>query len=691
MSVLSFPRINFRGVFRTNPCTSNNDDVMPRVVNRDADTLGSTLAGMADSQIEAYLREQVVMSNNPPSTQNPNPKCLAFIRAGWNLYGDFTTSFEDTLVTSVVYGPDAADRVTTATQDSLIGQPVQLLGELTDDPARRGTAMICDLDPTGLVTTQLWVGGLQIGDIVLDHDTRAFQNWLNFNSTVGSYNGEQNFVGIGCTWQFAIPASALPAPDASMSASLQALLKAANQAAGLVVRFRTFEIQPELRDEQMSAVFNKGQAIDNPAVGYVVGTIGFAEIGEPETETAGRKLTVPYTRPLMAWIGPGGASGSVPGAPVPWGAPPALIGNAVACVHESMNVVSLDLVGTFPKYGFRDPDGPGMPSARGFGAPKQMANVGKVVLGVIPAGGSQPDTLAVIDYGLTDYSSYEDFGGIVDVKFDRAKASEIAAGTLVVQSIAPPNNNVTLLKEATLRVVTDDRSMYLLPGAAKQSFRVKVYDRGGPTKAATPLYLYEYRNFVQPQSGNTCRDGVRPNQTVVQPDSRDNQPILKLPANPIEVPAGQGFSEWFTFTFSTNAAGATILSVQTQNVEFGVNGVVGVPTWTTATYSAIRIFPDEDFSALYVNGILNWNDVYEQALRYYYVLFPAMSRLIPLNYPDFLVTQGDIVKLRLNTPTDAGFLTTSNMPPTRTMSPAKVKLILDFIAQQQRARQVQTT
>jgi len=682
VSVLSFPRINFRGVFRTNPCTSNNDDVMPRVVDRDTDTLGSTLAGMSDNQIEAYLREQVAMSNNPPSPQNPNPTCLAFIRAGWNLYGDFTTALEDTVVTSVVYGPDPKDHVTSATQDSLIGRPVQLLGSVTNDPARRGTAMLCDLDPTGLVTTQMWVGGLQIGDIVIDHDTRAFQNWLNFNSTVGGYNGEQNFVGIGCTWQFAIPAPALPAPDASMSASLQALMQAATKAAGLVVRFRTFEVQPELRDERMAAVFKQGQAIDNPAVGYVVGTIGFAEIGEPETETAGRKLTVSYPRLQMSWTGPGTAAGSIPAAAAPWGAPPALIGNAVACVHESMNVVSLDLVGTFPKYGFRDPDGPGTPSARGFGAPKQMANVGKVVLGVIPAGASQPDFLTPIDYGLTDYSSYEDFGGIVDLKIDPGKASEIATGTLVVQSVAPPNKNVTLLQEATLRVVTDDRTMYLLPGAVNQAFRIKVYDRGGATKAATQLYLYEYRNFVQPQSGPTCKDGVRPNQTVVQPDSSDNQPILNLPPSPIVVPAGQGFSDWFTFTFSTKAAGATILSVQTANVEFGINGVVGVPTWTTATYSAIRSFPDEDFSALYVNGVLNWNDVYQQALRYYYVLFPAMSRLIPLNYPDFLVKQADIVKQRLSTPKDQGFWTTYNMPPTRTMSPAKVKLILDFITQQ---------
>ncbi|MBA3885618.1 MAG: hypothetical protein H0X67_07780 [Acidobacteria bacterium] len=175
MSVLAFPRLNFRGVFRTNPCTSNNDDVMPEVVNRDSDTLGATLAGMTDPEINAYLREQVAMANSPPSPNEPPPPCINFIRAGWNLYGDFATALDDAVITSVVYGPAPSQRHTSSSQDPLIGQSVQLLGSVTNDPARRGAAMICDLDPTGLVTTQLWVGGLQIGDTVIDHDTRAFQ------------------------------------------------------------------------------------------------------------------------------------------------------------------------------------------------------------------------------------------------------------------------------------------------------------------------------------------------------------------------------------------------------------------------------------------------------------------------------------------------------------------------------------
>jgi hypothetical protein len=45
-----------------------------------------------------------------------------------------------------------------------------------------------------------------------------------------------------------------------------------------------------------------------------------------------------------------------------------------------------------------------------------------------------------------------------------------------------------------------------------------------------------------------------------------------------------------------------------------------------------------------------------------------------------------LISQRLCTPAQATFYTTYNMPLTRTMSPAKVKLVLDFIAQQQKIR-----
>ena len=391
MSILSFPRINFSGVFDTNPCTCNNDDVEPEVVERDSDTFGDDVKSLTDQQIFAYVRQGVKMAY-----QDSNNQVYTFIKAGWNLFGDYTTTFDNAAVTSIVTGPGQA--ITSHTEDPLIGQAVALLGSVSNDPLRRGAAMLCDLDPTGLVTTQLWIGGLQFGaapyggggqgpviaSTQFDSDTRAYQNWLNFFSTVPAantpYGGEQNFVGIGCVMQFAIPASAIPEIVNISSPALESFLNAARNAAGIVVRFRIWEVEPQITDVNLQAAFAQGQAQDNPALGYLVGTIGIWEDGEPCSETAGRKLTCPFYRPAMVYADPQGNNQQQwPPQPKPWTPklPPTLIGNAVAYVQPAGSVISLDLVNSFPKYGFRNPNGPQQPDSQGFAAPKVQSQHGQ--------------------------------------------------------------------------------------------------------------------------------------------------------------------------------------------------------------------------------------------------------------------------------------------------------------------------
>jgi len=224
-------------------------------------------------------------------------------------------------------------------------------------------------------------------------------------------------------------------------------------------------------------------------------------------------------------------------------------------------------------------------------------------------------------------------------------------------------------------VVTDDRALYLAPGAANQVVRLKVYQRGGPTTSDTVIYPLEYANIIQtePPPAQACADGVRPNQTV----SSESPGILTFPAQ-VTIPAGQGYSDWFEIEISAPASGATVLSYQVNTTVFGDS----VPAWTTCNYSSIRVYAADDFSALYAKGPLQWSDVYANVLRYYALIYPAMSKYIPLNLSDSIVQHGALIKQRLNLPGSPGFFTTLNMPLTRTMSPAKVQLVLDFIDQQ---------
>ncbi len=300
---------------------------------------------------------------------------------------------------------------------------------------------------------------------------------------------------------------------------------------------------------------------------------------------------------------------------------------------------------------------------------------------MIPAAGGNPVTIAPIDYGLTNYGNYENFGGIVDLPYDPQLAQTIATGTLILQGTnGSLNSGIPMLQESTIRVVTDDRAAYWLPNSTN-TIGLKVYDRGGATTADTVIYLYEYFNVIVQQT--TVPDTVRPNQTVQQ----DPRGLLKVPAQ-ITIPAGQGFSEWFPVQVGCVQSGATILSFQTDSRQFGQgnpNNITGVPCWSYATYSSIRVYTDDDFSHLYQNPPLQWQDVYNNVLRFYYLIYPAMSMFIPLNLEDSVVGKAPLIQQRLNTPAQPGFWTTYNMPVTRTMSPAKVQLLLAFLAQQTQA------
>ncbi len=151
--------------------------------------------------------------------------------------------------------------------------------------------------------------------------------------------------------QFAIPASAIPSVVELASPALQSFLDAARTAAGIVIRFRIWEVEPQIIDVNLQAAFAQGQAQANPALGYLVGTIGIWENGEPCSETAGRKLTCLAKRPAMAYADPQGNNVTQwPSLATPWTpGPPALVGNAVACVQPSGSVISLDLVNSFPE------------------------------------------------------------------------------------------------------------------------------------------------------------------------------------------------------------------------------------------------------------------------------------------------------------------------------------------------------
>jgi len=710
MSILHYPRLNFSGIISCNPCTANNDDVMPTVVEREKDALGVDVNQKTDDEIIAFMRTFNPMTNYGESA------VYNYALSGWNLYGDHITTFKSAKFTSYI---DPSGNVNTS--DPLVGCEFNITGSNNPDGSGAGGAIMCDLDSTGLVTTQIYVGGINIKDknnkeiLQSFYDTRAIQNWLNFRSTVptvensgnpnGGYGGEQNFVGIGCVMQFVMPASSLPDSGSVSSPALQEVLRQGKDNAGLAIRIRMYEVEPAITNKTTENLFTKsGQWPQNPAYGYVVGTIGVHYAGEPETETMGRKLVCPYPRPLAKCYSPKGEYiqnvDAMPNqAPNAWSGSPALVGNAVAQLHSvgGRAVLSVDFSESFPKYGFRNPKGPvqdaqlsqGISHPVGFDVPKQMAYLGDLELAVSYNGFITP--IGDINYAAAN--NLDVLGGTYNYNISADMVNSILKGDLLVRvkSTSRVNPGVVFLYEEVTRVVTDTRAAYLTLGTTDFNINVKVFERGGATTKDTVLYLKEYKNIIELASGNSCtadKNTVRTNQTTDIRSNQDQCPVDNSNGNrlsfdnTVTVPCGDYSKRWFPIPVKPLTYGAAVLNLQKQDVVMGKS----VPAWTTCDYSSIRVFANEDYSKL--PRPLKWEDVYRLTLRYYYLVFPFMSTMIPLNKASSITSPyaANLIKQRLNKPTtnpgQGGFWSTFNMPVTRTMSPSQIDLLNEFINQE---------
>jgi hypothetical protein len=679
MSVLDVPRYSFTGVFYCNPSTANNDDVLPDVVVRDTLTLGSSVRDRGDDdQIRTYLFE--AHQRNDPGEE----ACKLFLNAGWNPFGNHWCNFLGATIRSGVVGAgdDVAD---VPADDPILGMPVKFLGSKSEHGIPAGDPVMVDMDATGLVTTQIFVGGLQIGDpakggVVIHADATAYQSWLNFNATVSltPYGGEQNFVSIGCMMQLVFPAAAIPAPTPEMPRSLQDLLLRARAAAGLVVRFQMHEVEPGYDDTFLAERVSRGIRFANAAYGYGLGTIGVHYPSEPVSEPEGRKLTATYPRAAASWQPPGGGQGrTVDGADRPWRGPPALVGNAVCVVKPGL--ITVDLSSAVPKLGFRNPKGPVRNKPpEGFDTPYVMADIGELELCLRVPGAERPVVIGPIDYGLSDPVAFRDRGGIALVRYDPRFYEEVLRGTLFVQGRpggTRPNAGVVLLGEAPRRVIVEPRAEYV--GVPGDDLRVglRLRERGQPTSAPTTLFLKEYTNIIQTDFEAECDEDARPNQTTL---ARSEAILGHLPK--IELRAGEGWHEPAGITVRALRPGVSMLAFQLQDEVIGSS----VPAWSTYDYTTLRVFTDDDYSDVIASGAIKWEFVYSEVLRFYYVLFPAMTQYVKLDQRCAVFAARRSIREILRSPYEReAYRRTWTMPVTRSMSPGKVKLLLAWLAQEE--------
>jgi hypothetical protein len=583
MSYLNGPRINFWGGGSTNVDTANNE--------------GHALVDLVNTVVTASGTDDEIIADLRKPTINSNGQAY-FTVAGWNYYGDHQVAFQNAKVSSA----GAPGAVSTA--DPLVNQPVYLLGSvdpLSGDGPYGGPVMV-DLDPTSSQSTQIYVGGLQIGGgakpaLLIRADTRCHSHFLGLRYDPASTSPP--FLTPGSAWangtfQVAFPTASIVDYDSSF-ATLKAIVEAPG-AIGVVVRFCMFEFMPGMDTAALRANYAANYNDVNPSLGRIVGTLGPWFDGEPATCPVGRLLNNTTL---------GGAQG-------------------LAYVDAGASRLTLDLSSALQGQAIRasatdntSPIGPNV-------------DYGDLT---VEAGGT---TVASVP-SLPD--SYYVYGGVYDTA---VAAGPLAALQKYPITIGSTRNGLSLV-ESPVRIFSDTRNVYIddEPGGA---VKVELLARylGGPLKDDLTITL------------STGPSGTLPDATFLDYPGR------------LTIPAGADRAE---YDVSYNGGVAGFLAL---------NAFLPDDASNAAYFVNFRKFPADDYSGI-APGALTWDLVYEACLRYYYVIFPAMSKRIPLNDEATIVaTAGEILKRLSPRYHD----TTLRMPVTRSLSPGKVALLRAFLEKQ---------
>lgn len=588
MSYLNSPRINFWGGFQANVNTVNNENYEKAT--------GGPLINVIHTTVTGTERDEDIINALKQPAKGPSGASY-YTLGGWNYYGDHSATFIETKVSSSGY----PGRVTTETP--LSGLPVYLLG--SPDPKRPGlpvgSPVMVDLDPTSSVTTQLYIGGLQIGPsdkpaLLIYGNAKCDSQFLGLRmqpqkepvDTPSSYaaNG---------TFQVTFPIDAVVSYDPSIPI-LNALMNTPG-IRGIVMRFSVFECMPYMSSPELQADYKDNHNSRNPSSGHVIGTIGAAFEGEPDTIPPGRWLENTTL---------GGAAG-------------------IALLDEASNTLSLDMVSLLPKAGLRS-------ERKNFTGP-----IGpNVDFGDL--------TVSIDANHLLTFNPYPEkyylYGGIFDLAVNSEQKTALKSSCIRISGRA--GENAILIKEKPLRIYGDPRNIYINETGTSSDLTLTMQVRwlGGPLTQDTPIML-----------------------SSSSPGSLDNPEFLDFPK---AIMARKGVT---SITFTVRDKPGSAPGFETITLESDMHK-------ETAVFVNFRKYPVGDLPPIPAGGP-DWDYVYENVLRYFYVVFPAMSMRIPLNFEGPIKGTGPVILERIS---EEYRPTTLYMPVTRSMSPDRVAVLERFLS-----------
>lgn len=558
MSVLSFPRIYFKGFMEWDPCTFNNNDwqEFPTYDGVNAALNWSFLAneGITRQNYQQTFRPWAIRLQQD-SVDNP---AGARVPAEWNMFGGHGVSFVQyrDLTTTVTGG--ALGYGQPVTGDALLGKPVAISGDGGSGPGR-----LVDTNPSSFWSSQIYFGKFAIGggDCVISgpRSFRMHSRWLDLNRIYTTDAAlTQPAASVGACFQTCIPYAQVTWPAAGVSPLATALQEAAAAAQGLMIRFTAYvnvyfrngtfngiPQRPRTYTELAAALatawneFNTtgktSEFFANPCYSHTVGSAGVWNAGEVATVPVGRYLAANAQVGALTQAAPASAKrlattalprhpryqqASVEGitaaaeqavataqanlaATVAASTPPpqVTLGPIVASIDYSSNVISLDLNSTMPENGT-----PGE-----WPSDLSKANFGTLTLGVVADGAFT--SIAQIDYDAYSQASYEATAGIIDLPLPSSAVPLLQSG----QPLAIQVQGQTALLEQPLSAQTDSRGIYLDQGAST-TFDVTIYNLGVPDPNASILVAqYDANLSLIPANGGAPLVGFT---------TGDQQPVI---------------------------------------------------------------------------------------------------------------------------------------------------------------------
>lgn len=633
MSIFNFPRINFKGLMIINVGTANNDDYSNDVFPPGSPYAGQPVRladsinvqpltyGMNDADWITWVQAQGTFAS--PSSQSAaataavktsraegpaasaavaEANTVQLIPGEWNYYGDMGLTMLDVGVTGIT---DPQNAIPASLSQQL--QQSTLNFNNRPDNTGRSTGMLIDVNPEDPSCSQVFTDflSLQFQETFLmsGKPTKASTRWINFqrNANLTGPNGA------AANFQCVVPLSELTGQP--ILAGMPTTSPDGRALTGVVCQYAMFRSMQPINtfkyqgqawfDAIIDLYAKKGM---NPSYVQLQGTLAPWYEGDMESMPEGRYL-IPTNNAVPV---PSGCSAN---------GPALAIAPATLQVDQTNKLISVNFTASFPeKYqGDYDP-------TQTTDNPKY--DFGTVQLGIIYNG--VQTNIAEIPYAsMTNDAS----GWMFDIPFSTTIpnfSTMIAEGNFVLSNSAYGN----LLGEITYLIVSDQSTVY-----AEQD----------PSGGNQTTFLYQDDTPVE-ISFNIYKKGVR--LTAADSDSfalwvydttpnQDPGTATPLMAN---YKAGQSIS------LPVGSAGNRLITAVPSSYPPPPSSYANFPM-NYAPIINIRILPnDKDYSQYYVdpnaaqpvgNALLTFDVIYDEVLRNYYLLYPAMSLRVPLNDPQY--------------------------------------------------------